>query len=61
MTKDIWEERFQDIRGFERYLARNGFIVRKFFLHVSRKEQKRRFLERIDRPGEELEVLRAAT
>jgi PPK2 family polyphosphate:nucleotide phosphotransferase len=51
VTKRIWKERFQDIRSFERYLFRNGIIVRKFFLHVSRKEQKRRFLERIDNPG----------
>src|SRR5712664_1223553 len=48
--KKIWEERFEDIRNFEQYLARNGVIVRKFFLHVSKKEQKRRFLERIDDP-----------
>ena len=48
--KNIWQDRFQDIRGFERYLTRNGIIVRKFFLHVSKKEQKRRFLERIDNP-----------
>ena len=48
--KNIWEERFEDIRNFEQYLARNGVIVRKFFLHVSKKEQKRRFLERIDDP-----------
>jgi PPK2 family polyphosphate:nucleotide phosphotransferase len=46
--KKIWEERFEDIRNFEQYLSRNGVIVRKFFLHVSKKEQKRRFLERID-------------
>ena len=46
----IWDERFEDIRGFERYLARNGTVVRKFFLNVSRAEQKRRFLERIDNP-----------
>jgi PPK2 family polyphosphate:nucleotide phosphotransferase len=46
--KKIWEERFEDICNFERYLARNGVVVRKFFLHVSKKEQKRRFLERID-------------
>jgi polyphosphate kinase 2 (PPK2 family) len=50
VTKNIWQERFQDIRGFERYLTRNGILVRKFFLHVSKKEQKRRFLERIDNP-----------
>jgi PPK2 family polyphosphate:nucleotide phosphotransferase len=50
ITKDIWKERFQDIRAFERYLARNGVVVRKFFLHVSKKEQKQRFLERIENP-----------
>jgi PPK2 family polyphosphate:nucleotide phosphotransferase len=48
--RDIWRERFQDIRCLERYLSRNGVLVRKFFLHVSKKEQKRRFLERIDDP-----------
>src|SRR2546423_6013513 len=48
--KNIWEERFEDIRNFEQYLTRNGVVVRKFFLHVSKKEQKRRFLERIDDP-----------
>jgi PPK2 family polyphosphate:nucleotide phosphotransferase len=48
--KKIWEDRFEDIRDFEQYLARNGVVVRKFFLHVSKKEQKRRFLERIDDP-----------
>ncbi len=46
----IWSERFEDIRNFEQYLTRNGVIVRKFFLHVSKKEQQRRFLERIDDP-----------
>jgi PPK2 family polyphosphate:nucleotide phosphotransferase len=50
VTKNIWDERFQDIRAFERYLHRNGTVVRKFFLHVSKKEQQRRFLERLDRP-----------
>jgi PPK2 family polyphosphate:nucleotide phosphotransferase len=50
MTKRIWEERFQDIRSFERYLHRNGIVVVKFFLHVSKKEQKRRFLERAENP-----------
>ena len=50
VTKRIWEERFEDIRTFEQYLARNGVVIRKFFLHVSKKEQKRRFLERIDDP-----------
>jgi PPK2 family polyphosphate:nucleotide phosphotransferase len=48
--KNIWEERFEDIRNFEKYLTRNGVVVRKFFLHVSRKEQKKRFLDRIDDP-----------
>ncbi len=48
--KKIWAERFEDIRNFEQYLGRNGVVVRKFFLHVSKKEQKRRFLERIDDP-----------
>src|ERR1700680_3050873 len=50
VTKNIWKERFQDIHCFERYLWRNGIIVRKFFLNVSKKEQKRRFLERLDHP-----------
>jgi len=48
--KNIWEERYEDMRNFEQYLARNGIIVRKFFLHVSKKEQKQRFLDRIDDP-----------
>jgi len=48
--KHIWEERFEDIRNFEQYLSRNGIVVLKFFLHVSKKEQKRRFLERIENP-----------
>lgn len=48
--KDIWEQRFREINDFERYLVRNGVIVLKFFLHISREEQKKRFLERIDRP-----------
>ena len=50
MTKKIWKERFEDIRGFERYMARQGYLILKFFLHVSKKEQKERFLERLDRP-----------
>jgi PPK2 family polyphosphate:nucleotide phosphotransferase len=50
VTGKIWEERYQDIRGFERHLARSGTVVRKFFLHLSRKEQKRRLLERLDDP-----------
>jgi PPK2 family polyphosphate:nucleotide phosphotransferase len=48
--KGIWKERFKDIRNFESYLGRNGILVRKFFLHVSSKEQKKRFLDRIERP-----------
>ena len=48
--KKIWEERFEDIRNFEQYLTRNGVVVRKFFLNVSKKEQKQRFLERIEDP-----------
>jgi len=50
VTEEIWQQRYQDIRGFERYLSRNGVIVRKFFLHVSRAEQKKRFLERLEKP-----------
>jgi PPK2 family polyphosphate:nucleotide phosphotransferase len=46
----IWEERFEDIVAFERYLARQGYAIRKFFLHVSKKEQKRRFLARLEEP-----------
>jgi PPK2 family polyphosphate:nucleotide phosphotransferase len=48
VTQDIWEERYEDIRSFERYLSRNGVVIRKFFLHVSKAEQKRRFLARLD-------------
>ena len=48
MTKNVWKERFQDIHCFERYLGRNGVVVRKFFLHVSKKEQKKRLLARVD-------------
>jgi PPK2 family polyphosphate:nucleotide phosphotransferase len=48
--KNIWEERFEDIRCFERHMARNGTVIRKFFLNVSRKEQKRRFLARLEEP-----------
>jgi len=50
MGKKIWDQRFEDIRNFEQYLARNGVVVRKFFLHVSKKEQKKRFLDRIEDP-----------
>jgi len=48
MTKHIWEQRYEDINAFEEYLTRNGIVVRKFFLHVSKKEQKKRFLERLE-------------
>jgi len=50
VTKHIWKERFQDIRAFERYLNRNGTIILKFFLHISKKEQQKRFLDRLDHP-----------
>jgi PPK2 family polyphosphate:nucleotide phosphotransferase len=51
VTKRVWKERLEDIAAHERYLARNGYIIRKFFLHVSRGEQKRRFLARLDTPA----------
>lgn len=50
VTSTIWQERFSDIRHFESYLGHNGIVVRKFFLHVSKREQKRRFLKRLDEP-----------
>jgi PPK2 family polyphosphate:nucleotide phosphotransferase len=50
ITKSIWEDRYEDIANIERYLSRNGVVIRKFFLHVSKKEQKKRFLARIDDP-----------
>ena len=50
ITKKIWEERFEDMCAFERYLTRNGIVVRKFFLNLSKKEQARRFLARLDEP-----------
>jgi len=50
VTKDIWKKRYKDIRNFEKYLTRNGIVIRKFFLHVSKKEQKKRFLERLEDP-----------
>jgi PPK2 family polyphosphate:nucleotide phosphotransferase len=50
ITKDIWKERFEDINCFERHMGRNGTVIRKFFLHLSKKEQKRRFLARLDEP-----------
>jgi PPK2 family polyphosphate:nucleotide phosphotransferase len=48
ITKHIWRERYEDIKAFERYLTRNGVVIRKFFLHISKKEQKKRFLERLE-------------
>jgi len=51
VTKDIWRERFKSIRNFERHIARNGTLVLKFFLHVSKEEQRKRFLARLDEPG----------
>jgi PPK2 family polyphosphate:nucleotide phosphotransferase len=48
ITKHIWEDRYEDINAFEKFLARNGTIIRKFFLHVSKEEQKKRFLERLE-------------
>ena len=50
ITKQIWKQRCEDISAFERYLSRNGYVIRKFFLNVSRREQKRRFLERLSLP-----------
>ncbi len=50
VSKKIWDERYEDINNFERYLTRQGTIVRKFYLHVSREEQKKRFLKRLDEP-----------
>jgi PPK2 family polyphosphate:nucleotide phosphotransferase len=50
ISRKIWQERYEDIRAFERYLARQGYLILKFFLHVSKKAQKERFLERLDRP-----------
>jgi PPK2 family polyphosphate:nucleotide phosphotransferase len=50
VTPKIWTERFEDIRSIERYLCRNGTVIRKFFLHVSKAEQRRRFLARVDDP-----------
>lgn len=50
LTKDIWKQRFEDVRALEHYLSRNGTVIRKFFLHVSQEEQKKRFLARLDQP-----------
>jgi PPK2 family polyphosphate:nucleotide phosphotransferase len=51
VSRRIWTERYEDINAFERYLSRNGTLIRKFFLHVSKDEQRRRFLERLDDPA----------
>ncbi|MGH7922989.1 MAG: polyphosphate kinase 2 family protein [Candidatus Binatus sp.] len=50
VTKNIWNERFADINAYEHYLSRNGVVIRKFFLNLSREEQKRRFLSRLEEP-----------
>jgi PPK2 family polyphosphate:nucleotide phosphotransferase len=50
VTNNVWQERFEDINSFEAYLAHNGFVILKFFLHVSKEEQRRRFLERLQTP-----------
>jgi PPK2 family polyphosphate:nucleotide phosphotransferase len=51
VTKPIWKERFEDINAYERHLVRSGVVVRKFFLHVSKREQKARFLQRLEKPS----------
>jgi PPK2 family polyphosphate:nucleotide phosphotransferase len=51
VTPDIWKERYEDINAFERYASRNGIAIRKFFLHVSKDEQRKRFLKRIEEPS----------
>jgi PPK2 family polyphosphate:nucleotide phosphotransferase len=51
VTKDIWRDRYEDISNFEQYLSRNGVVILKFFLHVSKAEQKRRFMERLNNPA----------
>ena len=50
VNKSIWEERYETFRNIERHLTRNGYVICKIFLHLSKKEQKKRFLERIDNP-----------
>jgi len=57
--KQIWQERFEDINAYESYLARNGVVIRKFFLHVSKEEQKRRFLSRLEEPKKNWKFSRA--
>jgi PPK2 family polyphosphate:nucleotide phosphotransferase len=51
ITKNIWRERFEDISAFERYLARNGTVILKFFLNISKEEQRKRFLDRLEQPS----------
>ena len=51
VTKNIWRERFEDVSAFEKYLARNGTLILKFFLHISKEEQRERFLKRLDEPA----------
>jgi PPK2 family polyphosphate:nucleotide phosphotransferase len=51
VTKNIWRERFEDISAVERYLARNGTVILKFFLNISKEEQRKRFLDRLDDPS----------
>jgi PPK2 family polyphosphate:nucleotide phosphotransferase len=51
VTREIWTERFEDISAMERYLARNGTVILKFFLNVSKEEQRQRFLDRLEEPG----------
>src|SRR5713226_7138995 len=51
MSKDLWKERFDDINAYERYLARNGVVIRKFFLNLSKREQRKRFLRRLEEPA----------
>jgi len=53
ITGDLWRERFEDINAFERYLTRNGVIIRKFFLHVSKREQRQRLLRRLEQPAKQ--------
>ena len=50
LGKDLWLQRFEDVHAFERYLSRNGIVIRKFFLNLSKKEQRNRFLDRLDDP-----------
>jgi PPK2 family polyphosphate:nucleotide phosphotransferase len=51
VTKNIWRERFEDISAFERYLSRNGTVILKFFLNISKAEQRKRFLDRLEEPS----------